>query len=81
MLGALLHWKTKIISWLLFKCSRGGRVKRWYLVIFQWPGVILIWILVGQGPIVLAVGAWGEGRGLDIFLSSVISLCFGDGPI
>ena len=32
---------------------------------FQCRGVLLIWIIVGQGPIVIAVGA---GRGdLDIF--------------
>ena len=29
------------------------------------PGVLLIWIIVGQGPIALAVGAGGAG--LDIF--------------
>ena len=38
------------------------------------PGVLLIWIRVGQGPTMLAVGA-GGGR-LDIFLSSIISLFF-----
>ena len=37
-------------------------------------GVLLIWIIVGQGPIALAVGAgWGC---LDIFLSSIASLFF-----
>ena len=47
----------------------GGRVVRWLRVNFQCRGVVLIWIIVGQGPIALAVGA---GRGcLDIFLSSV----------
>ena len=34
--------------------------------------VLLIWIIVGHGPTVLAVGA--DGSCLDIFLSSVISL-------
>ena len=34
-------------------------------VIFQCRGVLLIWIIVGQGPIVLAVGAGGGC--LDIF--------------
>ena len=38
------------------------------------PGVLLIWIRVGQGPTVLAVGVGGGC--LDIFLSSVISLIF-----
>ena len=36
------------------------------------PGVLLIWIMVGQGPIALVVGAGGGC--LDIFLSSIISL-------
>ena len=38
---------------------------------FQCRGVLLIWIKVGQGPIVLAVGAGGGY--LDIFLSSSFS--------
>ena len=37
-------------------------------------GVLLIWIILGQGPIVLAVGA--DGGCLDIFLSSLTSLFF-----
>ena len=37
-------------------------------------GVLLIWIIVGQGPIALAVGAGGGC--LDVFLSSVTSLFF-----
>ena len=37
----------------------GGRVLRRCWVIFQCRGVLLIWITVGQGPIVLAVGAVG----------------------
>ena len=41
---------------------------------FQCRGVLLLWIIVGQGPIVLAVGA-GAGC-LDIFLSSITSLFF-----
>ena len=35
-------------------------------------GVQLIWIIVGQGPTTLAVGA--DGGCLDIFLLSVFSL-------
>ena len=38
------------------------------------PGILLIWIRVGQGPTALAVGA--GGCYLDIFPSSVISLFF-----
>ena len=42
-----------------------GRVVRRCWVNFQCRGVLLIWIIVGQGPIALAIGA---GRGcLDIF--------------
>ena len=37
--------------------------RRW--VNFQCRGVLLIWIMVGQGPTVLAVGAGGDC--LDIF--------------
>ena len=47
------------------------------------PGCRTIWIIVGQGPIALAVGAGGGC--LDIFslpyLFSSFSLSLGDGPI
>ena len=36
------------------------------------PGRPTFWIIVGQGPIALAVGA--DGGCLDIFLSSILSL-------
>ena len=42
-----------------------GRVVRWCWVNFQYRGVLLIWIIVGQGPIALAVGSGGGC--LDIF--------------
>ena len=48
---------------------------------FSVTGVPLIWIIVGQGPIVLAVGAgWFY---LDIFFSrlSFLSPPLGDGPV
>ena len=35
------------------------RVVRWCWVSFQCRGVLLIWIMVGQGPSALAVGAGG----------------------
>ena len=38
---------------------------RWFWVNFQFRGVLLIGMIVGQGPIALAVGAGGGG--LDIF--------------
>ena len=47
------------------------------------PGRPTIWVIVGQGPIVLAVGAGGGC--LDIFTLlypfSSFSLSLGDGPI
>ena len=57
---------------------------RSYWVNFHFRGVLLVWTMVGQGPITLAVGA--GGRCLDIFLSSMISLFYlplslGDGQI
>ena len=50
---------------------------------FQCRGVLAIWMIEGQGPIALAVGA---GRGcLDIlsliYLFSFLSTFLGDGPI
>ena len=61
----------------------GGRVVQWFWANFQCRGVLLIWIRVGQGPSVLAVGAMGVFW--TFFLSSIISLSFslslGDGPI
>ena len=41
---------------------------------FQYWGVLLIWIIEGQGPIVLAVGA--SGVVWTFFLSSITSLFF-----
>ena len=50
---------------------------------FQCRGVLLIWIIVGQGPVALAVGA--DGGRLDIFtllyLFISLSPSLGDGPI
>ena len=47
---------------------------RWCWVNFQYRGVLMLWISVGQGPTAFAVGAGGGC--LDIFLSSVVSLFF-----
>ena len=62
----------------------GGRVERRCWVNFQCRGVLLLWMIVGQGPIVLAVDAGGGC--LDIFslvylFSFSSSLSLGDGPI
>ena len=46
----------------------GGRVVRRCWVNFQCRGVLLIWIIVGQGPVALAVGAGGGF--LDIFFET-----------
>ena len=64
--------------------SGGGRVVRGCLVNFQCWGVLLIWIIEGQGPVVLAVGA--DGGCFGIFFSRLsllfsFSLSLGDGPI
>ena len=40
----------------------------------QCRGVLLIRIIVGQGPITLAVGAGGDF--IDFFLSTIVSLYF-----
>ena len=50
---------------LSFNSCGGGRVVRRCWVNFQCRGVLLTWNTVGQGPIVLAVGAGGGC--LDIF--------------
>ena len=47
---------------------------RWSWVIFQYRGVLLIWIKVGQGLTVLAVGAGGVVW--PFFLSFIMSLFF-----
>ena len=58
---------TKMLS----QRARGGRVVRWCWVNFQCRGVLLILIVVGQGPITLAIGAGGGCW--TFFLSSIIS--------
>ena len=47
------------------------------------PGRPTIWMIVGQGPIVLSVGAGGGCLDIFTLLSflSSISLSLGDGPI
>ena len=47
------------ISFGAHSLYRGGRVVRRCWVNFQCRGVLLIWIIVGQGPPALAVGAGG----------------------
>ena len=52
----------------------GGRLERWCWVNFQCRGVLLIWIIVRQGPTALAVGAGGVVW--TFFLSSIFSRFF-----
>ena len=70
--------KSPFLSW-----SGGGRVVRWCLVNFQCRGVLLSWIIVGQRPTALAVGAGGSCLTFFSHLSfpSSLSLSLGDGPI
>ena len=63
----------------IIKVDGGGRVVRWC-----WVGRPTIWISVGLGPTVLAVGAGGGC--LDIFtliypFSPLSPSLLGDGPI
>ena len=56
---------------------------RWCLQNIQSRSVLLIWIIVGQGSIVLAVGAGGVvGTFFSlVYLFSFLSYSLGDGPI
>ena len=69
---------------LLLLKDGGGWVERRCWVNFQCWGVLLVWMIVGQGPIALAIGAGGGMFGHFFshlsFLFS-FSLSMGDGPI
>ena len=70
---SLLTMKNTIKTCLLFLflwcqgiiAGGDGRVMRWCWVNFQCQGVLLIWIIVGQGFTALAVGVGGVC--LDIY--------------
>ena len=55
-----------------FFLIEGDRLVRWCGVNFQCRGVLLIWVIIGQGPIALAVGVGGGC--FDIF--SLVYLFF-----
>ena len=59
----------------VFSNSGGGLVERRCWTNFQCRGVLLVWMMVGQGLIALAVGA-GWGLFGHFFLSSIFSLFF-----
>ena len=61
--------------WITIGQVGAGRVVRRCWVNFQCRGVLLVWMIVGQGPIALAVGA-GGGCVWTFFLSSIFSLFF-----
>ena len=55
---------------------------RWCWVNFQCRGVLLIWIRVGQGPVVRAAGAGGGCLAISlVYHFSFLSPSLGDGPI
>ena len=58
------HYDSKAGKSLWLK-SWGGRVVRWCWINFQFQGVLLIWIIVGQGAIALAEGAGGVGLAIS----------------
>ena len=70
-------------SWAHESVRGGWEVRRCW-VNSQCRGVLLIWIIVGHGPIALAVGAgWGLFGHFFSYLSLLFSfsLSRGDGPI
>ena len=72
VLGEILVLMSQFLR--VFLPTRGGRVVRRCCVNFQCQGVLLIWIIVGQGPVALAVGAGGGVW--TFFLSSIFSFFF-----
>ena len=56
--------KKTFVHFIEPETDLGGRVGRWCWVSFQCRGVLLVWIIVGQGPTVLAVGAGGGWMGV-----------------
>ena len=70
-------------SGCIFPDGLGGRMVRRCCVNFQCRGVLLIWIIVGQGPTALAVGAGVcclDNFSLQYFFI-FLSPSLGDGPI
>ena len=61
--------------------AQTGRVVRRCWVKFQCLGVLLVWIIVGQGPSVLAVGAGGGCLDILSLIYHFSSFSLGDGPI
>ena len=65
LFGHFFSHLSLLFSFSLSLCKGGGRVVRRCWVNFRCLGILLIWIIEGQGPVVLAVGVGGGC--LDIF--------------
>ena len=81
MYNSKINVKTfsyNVLVTALRTCLGGGRVVRWCWVNFQCRDVLLVWIIVWQGPTAIAVGAGGGYS--DIFSpvchSSLLSPAF-----
>ena len=79
--GAVRSVSIQFIQTHLSQNLGGGRVVRWCWVNFQCQGVLLIWIVVGQGLTALAVGAGGGCLDSRLSFLSSFFLSLGDGPI
>ena len=69
------HLTDESVPYRLRYTARLGRVERTCSVNFQFRGVLLDWIIAGQGPSALKVGAGWSLFG-HFFLSSIFSLFF-----
>ena len=71
-----------LVNYLMNMQNGGGRVERRCWVNFQCRGVLLVWMIVGQGPIPLAVGAVGGSLNIFslIYLFSFLLPIFGRRP-
>ena len=69
----VIRWKNLFHKQVSKTCRQGSRVVRWCWVNFQCRGVLLIWIIIEQGPTALAIGA---GAGLFGHFISLFFLPF-----
>ena len=67
-----------VFIYIITNNAGGGRVVRWCWINFQCRGVLVIWIIVGQGPTALAVDS---GGGLIYHFPFSLSLSLGNGSI
>ena len=92
MIGVIFQNLERVVGWCdgagKHRCNfpkfrRGGWMVQWCWKNFQCRGVLLTWIIVGQGPIALAVDAGGDCLGIfNLFYHfSLLSPSLGDGPM